>query len=376
VLAAALVGAACSPAAPSAQPAAGSAPAAVPAQSGTTQAPADWAAIVEAAKKEGVVVCGCPPRPDFTRVIKEGFEAAHPELRLEATAAPLPEFFVRVEKEQEAGQYLWDVYAFGATLEMFALKNKGGLAPTREYLVGPDVGTDADWEGGLDARFMDREKKYIFTFWRNVQNQVSINRDVLPTTQIHSFEDLLDPALKGKMVWQDPRIGGSGINFFAAVYQRYGREGARQILVDQEPLLLKGNSEVAEQHIRGTRPLSTNRMSPDAMIPYRDAGVRLNLDLARPEDLAIISTVGNAPTVLRNPPHPNATKVFLNWIASRAGQEYLSETLTNNSARKGVAPGDPQAVPQPGREYFEVHQEENMTGIMQEAQRVARELVP
>ena len=66
--------------------------------------------------------------------------------------------------------------------------------------------------------------------------------------------------------------------------------------------------------------------------------MRVNLDLARPEDLAIISTVGNAPTVLKNPPHPNATKVFLNWIASRAGQEYLSETLTNNSARKGVAP--------------------------------------
>ena len=135
---------------------------------------------------------------------------------------------MRVEKEQDAGQYLWDVYAFGTTLEMFALKNKGGLAPTREYLVGPDVGTDADWEGGLDARFMDREKKYIFTFWRNVQNQVSINRDVLPTTQIQSFEDLIDPAIKGKMVWQDPRIGGSGINFFGAVYQRYGREvGAR-----------------------------------------------------------------------------------------------------------------------------------------------------
>ena len=63
------------------------------------------------------------------------------------TAAPLPEFFVRVEKEQDAGQYLWDVYAFGTTLEMFALKNKGGLAPTRDYLVGPDVGTDADSRG-------------------------------------------------------------------------------------------------------------------------------------------------------------------------------------------------------------------------------------
>src|SRR5262249_1733964 len=145
----------------------------------------DWSAVLEAARKEGVVVCGCPPRPDFTRVLKEGFEAAYPGIVLEASAAPLPEFWVRVEKEQDAGQYLWDVYAFGVTLEMFGLKNKGGLAPTREYMIGPDVGTDADWEGGFDARFMDREKKYIFTFWRNAQNQLSINRDQLPTAQIH-----------------------------------------------------------------------------------------------------------------------------------------------------------------------------------------------
>src|SRR5262249_47570252 len=206
----------------------------------------------------------------------------HRGMRLDATAAPLPEFFVRIEKEQGTGLYLWDVYMFGVSLEMFPLKDQGAFEVTRDYLVGPDVGTDADWEGGFDARFVDRERKYIFTFWRNAQNQVSINRDVMPTGTVTSFEDLINPAYKGKIVWQDPRIGGSGINFFGAVYHRYGREGARKILVDQEPLLLKGTAEVAEQHIRGTRPISTNRMSPDTLIQYRDAGVPLNLELNRP----------------------------------------------------------------------------------------------
>ena len=126
-----VVAAGCAPAAPSAQPAAPSAPAA------SAQAPTDWATIVEAGKKEGVVVCGCPPRPDFTQLIKDGFEAAYPGIRLEATAAPLPDYWVRVEKEQDAGQYLWDVYTFGASIEVFDVKNKGGLAPLRDYMVGP-----------------------------------------------------------------------------------------------------------------------------------------------------------------------------------------------------------------------------------------------
>jgi len=77
--------------------AAGSQPTSSPAASGQT--PTDWAAILEAAKREGVVVCGCTPRPDLTRFIKDGFEAAHPDIRLDASPAQLPEFWVRVDAE-------------------------------------------------------------------------------------------------------------------------------------------------------------------------------------------------------------------------------------------------------------------------------------
>jgi ABC-type Fe3+ transport system substrate-binding protein len=342
----------------------------------TKQTPADWSTVVEAAKREGVVVCGCPPRPNMTQAIKAGFEAAYPGIRLDTSPAPLPEFWVRVQKEQEAGQYLWDIYLFGVTLEMFELKNKGMLAATREYLVGPDVGTDADWEGGLDGRFMDNEKKYIFTFFRNVQNQISVNSTVMPNTQIKSFQDLLDPALKGKIVWQDPRIGGIGITFFSAVYRHYGREGAKQLIVDQQPLLVPGLGELAEQLIRGARPIAMSRMSADTLVPYEKAGVQFKLATNHIDELEMVNSVANAPTVLKNPPHPNATKVLLNWIASKAGQEYLSKALLNNSARKGVPPGDLEAVPVPGRKYLDSHLEDDMTGIQREAQRVARELVP
>jgi hypothetical protein len=39
---------------------------------------ADWKAVVEAAKHEGVVKCACPPRREFAVAFKKGFEDAYP----------------------------------------------------------------------------------------------------------------------------------------------------------------------------------------------------------------------------------------------------------------------------------------------------------
>ena len=52
----------------------------------------DWNAIVEAAKREGMVKCACPPRREFAVAFKKGFEDAYPGITLEITAAALAGF--------------------------------------------------------------------------------------------------------------------------------------------------------------------------------------------------------------------------------------------------------------------------------------------
>jgi len=83
---------------------------------------ADWKTVLEAAKREGTVKCACPPRRDFALAFKKGFEDAFPGMTLELTAATLPEFPMRVAKEQAAKMFLWDVYTFGPGAEIFDLK--------------------------------------------------------------------------------------------------------------------------------------------------------------------------------------------------------------------------------------------------------------
>jgi iron(III) transport system substrate-binding protein len=346
-------------------------------QTSTVSNTNDWSAVVAAAQREGIVVCACPPRPDYTKLIKDSFEQANPGIRVEASPATLPDIWARVEKEQEAGQYLWDVYMFGPTIEMFALKNNGGFEPFRDYLVGPDIGDEAVWDGGWDAAFLDNEKRYIFAFWRNVISGVTINRDRLPSAEIRTFDDLLRPEYRGAIVWQDPRGGGQGVNFLTGLYHYRGGDGVKQLLVDQQPVLVRGNADVAEQVIRGGRQLSVAMLSEDTLVQYKQAGVPLKLEDVQLDDIPSISNSGLAPAVFKSGPHPNATKVFINWLLSEPAQELLQREQRNNSTRKDVPPlADNPSRAKPGLQYFHTQTEEAMTQVTTAAQRLARQLVP
>jgi ABC-type Fe3+ transport system substrate-binding protein len=343
--------------------------------SAQTKPAADWNATLEAAKREGVVKCACPPRREFALAFKKGFEAAYPGITLEITAAPLPAFPLRVAKEQSAKMFLWDVYTFGPGAEIFDLKNKGGLESLWDYLSLPEVLNDSAWIGGIKDRFLDVEQKHIFGMFYTISTG-SINRDALPDLKIKSFEELLSPALKGKLVSVDPRVGGAGESLAAAVFQRYGRDGLKKLFIDQDVMLMKGNVEVAEQVVRKARPISLTSVSPDSQQRFKDAGVKLNIgDLLIPE-LARAGTNGSCPAIFKNPLNPNATKVFINWLLSRNGQKVISEARGEPSARTDVPAVRPDDAPKPGIKYLYAHKEEVMTKFLAPAQKILRELIP
>jgi iron(III) transport system substrate-binding protein len=340
-----------------------------------TKPASDWKAVVEAAKGEGTVKCACPPRREFALAFKKGFEEAYPGITLEITAAALPAFPLRVAKEQTAKMFLWDVYTFGPGAEIFDLKNKGGLESLWDYMSLPDVLNDSAWVGGIKDRFLDVEQKYIFGMFYTISTG-SINLDVLPDLKVKSFDELLSPALKGKLVSVDPRVGGAGESLAAAVFQRYGREGLKKLFVDQDVMLVKGNVEVAEQVVRKARPVSLTSVSPDSQQRFKKAGVTLNIgDLFIPE-LARAGTNGSCPAVFKNPPHPNATKLFINWLLSRDGQKLISAARGEPSARTDVPVVSPDDAPKPGIKYLYAHKEEVMTKYLAPAQKILRELIP
>jgi ABC-type Fe3+ transport system substrate-binding protein len=58
--------------------------------------------------------------------------------------------------------------------------------------------------------------------------------------------------------------------------------------------------------------------------------------------------------VMNRAPHPNATKLFVNWVLSREGQSAWQKYTEVNSLRMDIPKGDlpPDDVPQKGVNYF------------------------
>ncbi len=67
------------------------------------------------------------------------------------------------------------------------------------------------------------------------------------------------------------------------------------------------------------------------------------------------SLLGGFSTIamLKNPPHPNAAILFLNWVTSRDGQETVSRALLEPSRRVDVPTSfvPDYVLPQPGVKY-------------------------
>jgi ABC-type Fe3+ transport system substrate-binding protein len=63
-------------------------------------------------------------------------------------------------------------------------------------------------------------------------------------------------------------------------------------------------------------------------------------------------------SLFNNAPHPNAAKVFVNWIASREGTTVFARTQAAAPVRTDIdatAWVRPEFIPKPGVEYFDVY---------------------
>jgi ABC-type Fe3+ transport system substrate-binding protein len=98
------------------------------------------------------------------------------------------------------------------------------------------------------------------------------------------------------------------------------------------------------------------------LAPETDAGVR-------------ISQQSGAVSLINNPPHPNAAKVFLNWLLSKDGQSAWSRITQENSRRLDVTEGPRDTRPDPNRRYHGDVAREDLLYLPNKCVELGRELV-
>jgi hypothetical protein len=215
-----LVAAACAPAggstsAPAAPtPAPPAAQAQAPAQGQGQAGPGQaWDDVVAAARQEGVLTIATYAGTGYRKVMDD-FEAAFPGLKVEQTGfqSSSRDFVPRLLQERNANLFAWDIALMPSPEMLIQVHPVGGLDPVRPLIVHPDVLDDSHWSDGFNGGFVDTGKTLSYAITRARSQSLWIDTNQVRDGEIKTYQDLLDPRWKGKILAGDLRTKGSGYN--------------------------------------------------------------------------------------------------------------------------------------------------------------------
>jgi ABC-type Fe3+ transport system substrate-binding protein len=252
----------------------------------------------------------------------------------------------------------------------FALYKDGAIDPLLPELILPEVKDPAVW-GGWDEAFVDTPRKYVFSMSAFVLSPYYNAAHVSPDKVAQQgLRVMLDPAYAGKTAWQDPAVPGSGQSY-ATLMRTLSDDGLRKLLVDQKAMLFAQQQQVIEAMARGTAWLGIGPSVSSLIAPYVQAGAIKQSDIQafgnKPE-VSIISIGGNCLYVLNQRPHPNATRVFVNWMLQKDVQLNLAKAIEQDSRRQDILPASaPDAAPIKGAKYSVPQREEAFGQLVTDA---------
>jgi iron(III) transport system substrate-binding protein len=323
--------------------------------------PPEWPPIVAAAKKEGKVVVNTFPGDGFSRAVK-AFSQAYPEIKLEHTQLHSQNFAPRILQERQANLFTWDVTTIPTSTALQVLRPAGVWDPVRPAIVLPEVKDDAGWEGGFERGFsLVKDRALTYGFVANRGGGITVNTDLVKD-DLRSLTDLLNPKWKGKLLLPDVRVMGDAFWPMTAARLSLGDDIIKRLYVAQEPVLSRDTRQMAEFMVRGRYPLGLG-INPLLLGQFQRQGLGKNLKLLHfPE----IDTINCSSTLwlVNRAPHPNAAKVFINWLLTKDAQVQWAKDVETNSRRVGVEPGNPQLVVPRGAKFYQVDAEENLPEVV------------
>ncbi len=330
----------------------------------------DWDQILAAAKKEGKVTVIIPVGREAQDALTEPFQKRY-GIQVEFWADRGAGIAPRVSAERGASKYMWDVVVTGTTTGLAALIPMGALDPLEPALVLPDVKDPKLWRGGA-FEFADPGRRMLVMtpFQRGT---LFVNPNLVKPETFKSYKDLLDPKWKGKMVMDDPRRAGPGQATFTFFYMHpeLGPNFIRA-LGRQELLILRDFAQEVDEVGRGKYPILIGTADANAEERMRQGVPVAIVDPRQLKEGSDVSPANGCVALFNRMPHPNAAKVYINWLLSKEGQTVFARAMGYVSSRLDV-PTDhalPWRIPQPGaiktytQEAIDVR--EKLTPLLQE----------
>lgn len=291
----------------------------------------DWRRIVEAAKKEGKVVAGGPPTAVLRKLYKETFESRF-GIELELLSAPGPQNAQRAIAEFKAGVKHFDVLHGGSgTLQ--PLKNDNMLAPFMDNIVLPEVRDPKQWWGGHMWEDNVKSNRFIYSFSADYTVPPFYNTDLVKPNEISSYDDLLQPKWKGKIGMFEPRVASAGQGLWGYLMRNKGKEYLIK-LAEQNLYIHRDGQQIAVNLAKGNLAIAL-ALAQRFIDPYIKGGLPIKILGSIKEGMGGSNGFGTV-AMMTNAPHPNAAKVYLNWLLGKEGQELFGRAMTQGSRRFDV----------------------------------------
>lgn len=334
---------------------------------GTVQT--DWETLVSEARKERSLSLYTSIGTNGRQAIVDDFEKKY-GLKVEFTSGRGNDLAEKIIREDKAGLHMADLYHSGTTTMLTSLKPAGVLAPIEPLLILPEVlDAGAYFDGKLPWR---DENKVTMSILAYPAPSLFINTNLVKPDEIASYQDLLNPKWKGKIVMLDPLRGGSGQRWVHIVGSSImGWDFIRELL-KQDIMIHVDQPIMAHWLSQGKYAISIG-VASEHVLPLEEAGAPVKT--ARPREGSYLTSGSFAFTVIRNPPHPNATKLFVNWALSKEGQTAYAANVRQHGVRVDIPAGllMPQFSRQSGEKYL-VSDHEEYTVTLQKNQELVKKI--
>lgn len=268
---------------------------------------------------ENKLVIYCPHPLSFINPLVEEFEKQS-GIKVEVVAAGSGELLKRVESEK--ANPLGDIF-WGGSLS--TMKPKANLF---------EPYTSAN-EDHVQAAFKNTEGS--MTRFTDIPSVIMVNTDLIGDIKVEGYEDLLNPALKGKIAMADPSKSSSAyehlINMLYAMGNGNPDNGwdyVTKFCKNLDGKLLSGSSAVYKGVADGEYAVGCT---------FEEGGAKYVADGAPVKLIYMKEGVISKPDgiyIIKNAKHMENAKKFIDFITSKEAQTLITQKLHRRSVRDDV----------------------------------------
>ncbi|CAN5390243.1 extracellular solute-binding protein [soil metagenome] len=286
------------------------------------QPAAPLAALHEAARKEGEMTWYIVFLPsEDAEMMARTFSTRYPGIKVNVVRTTAQVAFQRLNQDLKAGTANCDVYSssdIGHYVDLNARKLLAKFTPASAALMDPRL-QNIDPDG------------YYHVASVAMMGLIYNTAKVKPADAPSSWNDLTDPKWRGLVSVAHPGFSGFVGAWAIEMRKLYG-DGWFKKLADNKPQVGRSTIDTVTTVNSGERSISGGPINLAAAVAAK--GNPLAIVAPREGPVLIMSPSG----IMANAPHPNASKLFMEWLLVSEDTDRIASELYGIPKRAGAKP--------------------------------------